>query len=103
MGGLQIALRDEVGMMLNFFNEMGLLMYHNSKGLSHLVVLNPAKFLVEPASCVICQHDIHENEALLAARTEQPGMYKLLRRGILERGILDVLWREYADSQCSLA
>jgi GTPase SAR1 family protein len=102
MGGLQIALRDEVGMMLNFFNEMGLLMYHNSKGLSHLVVLNPAKFLVEPASCVICQHDIHENEALLAARTEQPGMYKLLRRGILERGILDVLWREYADSQKEL-
>ena len=102
MGGLQLALKDEVGMMLNFFNEMGLLMYHNSKGLSHLVVLNPAKFLVEPAACVICQHDIHENEALLAARTEQPRMYQLLRRGILERRILDILWREYAGSQKEL-
>ena len=31
-----------------------------------------------------------------------PDLYALLRRGILDRGILSLLWKDYADSQTEL-
>jgi GTPase SAR1 family protein len=95
--GTNLDLNTETVLMLKFFDQMGLIMYHDEKALKHLVVLDPARFLVEPASRVICQHDIHENDALLKTRSERPQQYKLLRQGILEREILEILWSDVVD------
>ncbi len=81
-------------MMLKWFNQMGLVMYHDEKALKDLVVIDPARFLVEPASCIICQHDMHENDALRAAKSQKPHLYQLLRKGILTREMMHVIWSD---------
>ena len=95
--GMNLDLSTEAVLMLKFFDQMGLIMYHDEKCLKHLVILDPPRFLVEPASLVICQHDIHETEALKKARYEKPVHYNKLRRGILEREILEILWSNVVD------
>jgi len=92
--GTNLDLNDETIMMLKWFTQMGLVMYHDEKGLKDLVVIDPARFLVEPASCVICQHDMHENDALRAAKSQKPHLYQLLRKGILTREMMHVIWSD---------
>ena len=101
-GTVAKGLEEEMLMMLKYFTEMGLLMHHRDAMLRHLVILNPAEAVIAPASIVLCSHDIHENEVLLDARTRMPDLYELLRRGILDRDILAILWKDYVDVQKEL-
>ena len=40
--------------MLKFLHEVGTIMYHDEKSLRQTVVLDPVKFIVEPATKVSC-------------------------------------------------
>lgn len=46
----------EVRKMLRFFNDMGMLMWIEEKGLEDVVILDPIKYLVKPATIIICKH-----------------------------------------------
>eukprot|EP00961_Rhodomonas_salina_P292568 3933041-Rhodomonas_salina.1 len=54
-----VALELEVKYMALFFSGLGFIMYHDEPSLSDLVVLDPAKFLIEPASTLICNPSLH--------------------------------------------
>jgi GTPase SAR1 family protein len=96
--------------MLKFFHEMGLIMYHDEEALKDLVILNPARFLVEPASCVVCQLDVERSDdfspdderirLITSLESEKPHQYEDLRKGVLHRQILwDFLWKHVADNK----
>jgi hypothetical protein len=111
--GTTLELNDETVMMLKFFHQMGLIMYHHETALKHLVVLDPAKFLVEPASEVVCQHDVDESEyfsppqkrldLMQTLESQKPHQCEDLKKGILHREILrEFLWRDVANNRDEL-
>jgi hypothetical protein len=86
---------DEVLLALQLFNELGLLMHHQEPALRDLVVLDPAAFVIEPASRLVCQHGLHYLPQHADAEAELPLDYNLLRyQGRASRGLLRVLWRD---------
>lgn len=46
----------EVRKMLRFFNDMGMLMWIEEKGLEDVIILDPIEYLVRPATIIICKH-----------------------------------------------
>jgi GTPase SAR1 family protein len=111
--GTTLELNHETAMMLKFFHQMGLIMYHDEKALKHLVVLDPARFLVEPASRVVCQHDTIESDdysppeerrvLMQDLESQKPHQCEDLRKGILHREILrEFLWSDIVDNQDEL-
>ena len=101
-GTAEAGMEGEALAMLKYFTEMGFMMHHLEPALRHLVILNPAEAVIAPASIVMCTHAIHENEVLAEARARMPQLYSLLRQGILDREILSILWRDFADTQTEL-
>jgi hypothetical protein len=94
----QLPLEDEVLRMLKYFSELGLLMYHNRPTLRHLVVLDTLRCLVNPASIVMCQHDIHMLEVHETARRSKSEAYRrLTTEGVLDKSLLQVLWADCRD------
>jgi hypothetical protein len=91
------SVEDEALAMLKIFNDLGQLMHHSELTLRHLVILDPANYLVEPASRIICQHDMHENlnEFLQKARKKEDKLLtKLQERGFLDPKLLDIVWED---------
>ena len=94
----QLPLEDEVLRMLKYFSELGLLMHHNRPTLRHLVVLDTLRCLVNPASIVMCQHDIHMLEVHETARRSKSEAYRrLTTEGVLDKSLLQVLWSDCKD------
>ena len=84
-----------VELALLLFNELGLVMHHPEPALLDLVVLDPAAFLVEPASRVMCEHGTHHPQQHEQALREMARDYRmLLKEGRLSRGLLALLWRD---------
>ena len=54
--------------MLQYFHDIGLLLWHDEEGLRHTVIREPVEFFVTPAAKVICKH----------APTDDDPMYHLL-------------------------
>ena len=52
----EAPLHHEVKLLAKFFAGLGLIMYHDEESLSELVVLNPAEFLIGPASRLVNSH-----------------------------------------------
>ena len=61
------------------------------------VILDPIEFLVTPASRVICDHTMHEDEFLREARNKEARLFSKLREGILDTRLLDILWKDRPD------
>ena len=61
------------------------------------VILDPIEFLVTPASRIICDHAMHENEFLREARNKEARLFSKLREGILDTRLLDILWKDRPD------
>jgi hypothetical protein len=55
-----LSAEAETAAMLRLFNELGFLMHFPEPALRHLIVLDPAAFLVDAAARVICQHGYHK-------------------------------------------
>ena len=89
------SLDGQVGDMLKRFHDLGQLMHHQEKSLQHLVILDPANFLVTPASRIICQLDMHEDEFHEGAKNFEGGRpYAKLRMGILFTKLLQFFWSD---------
>jgi GTPase SAR1 family protein len=89
-----LSLQEEVLRMLKYFNDLGLLMHHDCPTLRHLVVLDTFRCLVNPASIVMCQHDIHKLPVHLEARRDCGEDYvELTTRGVLSSNLLNILWK----------
>ena len=88
------SLEDQTVAMLKRFNDLGQLMYHPEASLRDVVILDPVNYLVDPATMVICQHGMHENESHKEARVKEPRMYARLRDGILDTRLLEILWKD---------
>ena len=96
----ELLLEQEVLLMLKFYNEMGVVMHHQEPALRELVVLDPADFLIVPATKVICSHagGMHEQEEHAEARRNMFRPYdKLCKQGVLDRKLLDILWRRHLE------
>jgi NLR family CARD domain-containing protein 3 len=92
-----LSLREETLLALRLYNEIGVLMHHPETALQHVVILDPAAYLVTPAATVICQHGYHELDVHKAARKAKHKAYdRLCKRGILSKELLAVLWRDYS-------
>jgi GTPase SAR1 family protein len=91
------SVEDEALVMLKIFNGLGQLMHHSEPTLRHLVILDPTIYLVEPASRIICHHEMHENlnEFLKKARKKEDRLLtKLQEKGILDPKLLDIVWED---------
>ena len=94
VGMEEAGLEEQTVEMLRRFSELGQLMHHDDDALRHLVILDPGNYLVDAASRIICQHDIHENEFHKQARQKHGRLYARLRDGILDTSLLEILWRD---------
>ena len=97
--GMETSRTDaRLKLMLKFFNDLGQLMYHEG-AMWEWVILDPANFLVTPASRIICQHDMHGdlNDFIKAARAREPDLYETLQQGVLDAKLLDTLWSDRPD------
>ena len=94
----QLPLEDEVLRMLKYFSDLGLLMHHNRPSLRHLVVLDTLRCLVNPASIVMCQHNIHMLDVHELARSTKGFEYRrLTTEGVLDKCLLHILWADCKD------
>jgi hypothetical protein len=49
--------QERVSVLLRFFHEMGILMWHDEDTLRDVVVFDPIEYFVKPATIVICKHN----------------------------------------------
>jgi GTPase SAR1 family protein len=88
---------EEVRKVLDFLHQQGRLLYYpDSERLRNVVVLEPTKFLVEPATRIICDFHTHEIEGHRKAKRQAPqGLWRSLTdQGILDERLLPYLWDE---------
>jgi GTPase SAR1 family protein len=50
---------DNITDLLDFFRDMGMIMWYNEPGLRETVILDPIAYFVKPVTRVICQLDLH--------------------------------------------
>mmetsp|Transcript_54462 Transcript_54462/g.88213 ORF Transcript_54462/g.88213 Transcript_54462/m.88213 type:complete len:1184 (+) Transcript_54462:4197-7748(+) len=95
--GMETAIDDtRLLFMLKLFSDFGQLMHHSEEKLRFWVILDPANFLVTPATRIICQHDMHGslNEFIQTASKQESQLYANLLQGILYVKLLDILWHD---------
>jgi hypothetical protein len=88
------SLKDEVATVVSYLHGQGRLLYYSGEGrLSELVVLDPTKFLVEPATRIICDFSAHPIEAHGSCSRRFPEKWNALKHNaILNVSLLSVLW-----------
>jgi hypothetical protein len=47
---------EKIPLLLKFFHEMGILMWHDEETLRDVVVFDPIEYFVKPATTIICKH-----------------------------------------------
>jgi hypothetical protein len=101
-----LTLEDEVIYILKYFSGLGLLMHHNCPKLRNIVVLDTLRCLVNPASIILYQHEIHKLPVHYEAIRRQKEHYdKLTMTGRVHRSLLPILWEnslEIVDEVCEL-
>ena len=93
----QCSIMEErvVLLVLQFFHELGLVIHHPESDLRQTVIMDPLKFLVDPASRIVCQHGVHHIELHEKARQSWPLDYrKFVEHGRLSKRLLRSLWED---------
>ena len=90
----EVSVEDEVLSMLELFNDLGQVMHHPEPSLRDLVILDAAKYMVAPASRIICEHSMHEDEFIKEARTSKRQLFNKMREGVLDPDLLQILWKD---------
>ena len=89
------TLEDEAEALLEFLNQQGVVLYVNETGLRDLVVLNPLKFLVLPATRFVCNFFCHLPKELEEASKKNPNGWQTLQsESRLTIDFLRDLWSE---------
>lgn len=89
--------------MLQFFHEMGVLMWHRESSLRDMVILNPIDYFVSPATMLICKHVQEGDDTtfhFLDEHREAQQRYKfdwdkMIREGVVHRCIVETIWSKY--------
>ena len=102
---------EEVHCFLFFLSEMGTLMWHDEPTLRDVVIMDPVKYLINPATIVICKHSPDGTDAtsheLPAHKECQTKCFQdwpmFLKSGVVTEKMLDVLWKSFdAEHQTML-
>lgn len=98
---------DEIVLFLLFLHDMGVIMWHNEDNLRDVVVLDPIRYFVDPATLVICKHnpdlDDATNHGKAIHRECMQQCYEdwplFVERGLITRRMLNSLWSEYDNER----
>jgi hypothetical protein len=60
--------KDEVPVLLTFFHEMGILMWHDEETLRDIIVFDPIEYFVKPATITICNHVPNQSDGVYHSR-----------------------------------
>lgn len=93
----------DVEVMLHFFHEMGVLMWHRESSLRDMVILNPIDYFVSPATMLICKHVQEGDDSTFhfleehdqAQRRHKFEWDKMIRDGVVHRCIVETVWAKY--------
>ena len=100
-----ISQSDELKYMLMFLHEMGILFWTDEPGLGEVVIMDAVRFLVEPATTIICKHvpvagdptqhvrGVHRE----CSQRYYNEWFQLTETGVLSSVLVPILWRDYAD------
>ena len=94
---MDLQFEAEVLLMLRLYHQLGVLMHHDTPSLWHLINLDPASFLVDPASRVICNHCFHELAVHKAAKAHRDFHHlndQLCLSAQLDTRLLPILWQD---------
>lgn len=88
-----LTLREEVRVLASFFSGLGFIMWFPEPSLADLVVVNPAAFLIGPATKLVCQYGLHRIPEHDTARKAAPVLFRTFTsRGVLDQHLLQYLW-----------
>ena len=92
--------------MLRFFRDLGLIMWHDEPFLRNVVILNPIKFLVSPATNIVCQHtedeqgSVHSNETLKKACKQYFNDFEVMKKeGVVSTRLLEFILKEHIKNE----
>ena len=100
----------ELPLLLQFFHQMGILMWHADECLSDVVVLDPIAYFVTPATTVICKYlptqhdpsyhiaDVHEHCKLHLSYDFK----KMVKQGVISEVLLRALLQEYSNKYSTI-
>jgi GTPase SAR1 family protein len=98
-----------VPFFLKFLQEMGIAMWHDEPSLRDVIILDPVKYFVEPATVIICKHsqgtkDQDATWHLLKIHEECQRKYfedwqLMLETGLLSESLLSALLSEYPQRE----
>ena len=98
---------NELPIFLQFAHEMGAIMWHyQDKALKDIVILDPVKFLIKPATYVICQYGKegdnirHRQEVRKKCEKQLPKAWnQMMQRGIVSSELLALLLDDFAETR----
>jgi hypothetical protein len=98
--------KNEVPVLLTFFHEMGILMWHDEDTLRDIIVFDPIEYFVKPATIIICNHVPNQSDAVYHStklhketRKRFPQEFsEMTSHGIVAESILVALLEEYSGS-----
>jgi GTPase SAR1 family protein len=98
--------QERVSVLLRFFHEMGILMWHDEDTLRDVVVFDPIEYFVKPATIVICKHNPDKVDGIYHSmeihRKVKKVMSKefreMIQHGIVSEALLIALLEEHSSN-----
>jgi GTPase SAR1 family protein len=98
--------KERVSVLLKFFHEMGILMWHDEDTLRDVVVFDPIEYFVKPATIVICKHNPDKVDGIYHSleihRKVKKVMSKefreMIQHGIVSEPLLIALLEEHSSN-----
>jgi GTPase SAR1 family protein len=98
--------QERVSVLLRFFHEMGILMWHDEDTLRDVVVFDPIEYFVKPATIVICKHNpdkvdgiYHSMEIHRKVKKVLPKEFReMIQHGIVSEPLLIALLEEHSSN-----
>lgn len=95
-----------ISLLLRFLHEMGMCMYNEDSRLKDLVIMDAVDYLVKPATMIICNHGGDQDDKTrhvlpkhitdeVAKLSNSKKFDDLVKKGILKKSLLFVLWQDY--------
>lgn len=78
--------------LLNFFHELGYLIWHDHTGLRDIIILDPIEFFVQPATKIIFDPKVHNR-----SHSPEQKWDDLTKHGILRSSLLSDLWMDISE------
>jgi GTPase SAR1 family protein len=98
--------KDRVPILLRFFHEMGILMWHDEDTLRDIIVFDPIEYFVKPATIIICKHVPNQSDGIYHSTEIHRKVKKMLpkefremvQHGIVSEILLTALLGEFLEN-----